>query len=102
MMYRDGNTTVAAMETMNSLLLASSPALTRWLMTAQPSHALASKFWKITNERGEGEVRGDGRDGGQEEQGSSSDAHSLREVLWDFRTLSTSKSSFYIFYVHRQ
>ena len=83
MMYRDGNTTVAAMETMNSLLLASSPALSRWLMTAQPSHVLASKFWMITNE---GEVGGDGQDSRQEKQDSSSDAHSLREVLSDFCT----------------
>ncbi|CAI7995434.1 Huntingtin [Geodia barretti] len=80
MMYRDGNTTVAAMETMNSLLLASSPALSRWLMTAQPSHALASKFWMITNE---GEVGGDGQDSRQEKQDSSSDAHSLREDIND-------------------
>ena len=83
MMYRDGNTTVAAMETMNSLLLASSPALSRWLMTAQPSHVLASKFWMITNE---GEVGGDGQDSRQEKQDSSSDTHSLREVLSDFCT----------------
>ena len=91
MLYRDGNTTVSAMEAMNTLLLGSSPALCRWLMTAHPSSKLATQFWKMKREEeGEGEGEEEGENG-HEEQDSSSDAHSLKEVC-TFPSFFTSSS----------
>ena len=82
MLYRDGNTAIAAMETMNSLLLSPSPGLSHWLMEAQPSSTVATQFWKLAEDTvdKEGE-EGERGVGGQEEQESISDAHSLREVV---------------------
>ena len=86
MLYRDVNTTVAAMETMNSLLCSASCALSHWLMTAHPSSVLATQFWNKAKDTAE-EVRerreedgGEEKEGRDEEQDSASEAHSLREV----------------------
>ena len=73
MLYRDGNTVVAAMEAMNSLLLCPPPAFSLWLMAPQVTPAVATDFWRV--------AEGSGAEGKEEEdQNSGSDAHSLREV----------------------
>ena len=86
MLYRDGNTAVAAMETMNSIIVSASSVFSDWLLSSpSPPPSLASQVW--VRERGEGERReGEGEGGSEDgldedqEQDCSSDAHSLGEV----------------------
>ena len=91
MLYRHGNTVIAAMETMNALLTSPPHLLTRWLMTPQPpSAAMATQFWSCVSvgdgDKEEGVVRegGEGGEGGERGEGgegcSDPEARSLGEV----------------------
>lgn len=74
MLYRDGNTSVAAMETLNAILLTTSHTFHHWLISDQQQSTVVTQFWTMVEERGEeDETREDGHS-------SSADAHSLREV----------------------
>lgn len=80
MLYRDGNTSVAAMETMHTILLSPSPSFSRWLMSSYPHVAMATWFWQEPAQEGSmkegreldcGQGGGDGRvvEKGEEDAG---------------------------------
>lgn len=74
MLYRDTNTAVAAMETMNAILNSSSIALTHWLMTSQPSATMATQYWLPVQR-----LNDDGKEE-EEREGVRGETHSLGEV----------------------
>ena len=63
MLYRDGNTAIAAMETMNSTLLSSSPSFCHWLTSTLPDAAIATQFW-LDHTQGRSSRKGQGGEGG--------------------------------------
>ena len=103
MLYRDGNTAVAATETMHTLLLSPPSSLSHWLTASHPHAAMATRYWlePVSGER-EGErkqvragseklVRAGGEEQGGQEEGQgrglveredtpSTEPHSLGEV----------------------
>ena len=94
-LYRDGNTAVAATETMHTLLLSPPSSLSHWLTASHPHAAMATRYWlePVSGER-EGErkqVRAGGEEQGGQGEGQgrglveredtpSTEPHSLGEV----------------------
>ena len=70
-LYQDGNTAIAAMETMNSILLSSSPLFSLWLTSPLSDANMATQFWleHAHLRRGEEGEGGRGEKGGGEEGG---------------------------------
>lgn len=71
-LYRDGNTAIAAMETMNAILLSSSPLFSQWLVSPLPDTNMATQFWlehaQGTRGEGGGREEGGGEEGEEGEQ----------------------------------
>ena len=65
-LYRDGNTAVAAMETMYTILVSSPPPFSHWLTSSDPDATMAIQFMQISLQVG-GDVEKEGGEEGREE-----------------------------------
>lgn len=79
-LYRDGNTAVAAMETMYIILVSSRPPFSHWLTSSDPDATMATQFMQMSlqgggdvEEEGREEEREERREEGGEEEGEKGD-----------------------------